>query len=133
MSYSGANGQTDMDLSAIPGWFPGAAIAVGGTALQWWRHRTATAKAAGVAEAAQAAINSRTDEKLSELKSDLTAAMREFQSATLLIAKLSSSQEVINGVTARTLESINAKQEEHARQLAHHATALDRLIERIEG
>ncbi len=103
---------TEKDMGQLD-WVPGAALGVAGAALAWWR-------ASGISEAKfqerlgqlkdemakGTAVNDRSDR---EFKEDLCSAINELRAVTLTIAKMSSGQDVINAVTAKTLESATRK------------------------
>ena len=120
-------------------WVPGTALGIAGAALAWWR-------SAGISEA-------KLEERLNQIKddmakgaivhdrgdvqfhTDLTAAISELRAVTLTIAKLSAGQEIVNQMTAKTLDSIARKMEDHDKQASEFAASISfirQLFERME-
>lgn len=81
-------------------------------------------------------IQQHVDAQMAELQRELREAISEFRAASLTMAKLSSSQEVINAVTGKALEGIVRRQEEYAIAINDSASSirlLGELINRIQG
>jgi hypothetical protein len=114
-------------------WLPGAAIALAGGGLSWWKAtdiaRIELAKNVEITKVQiensiekiksdllySSRANERTDD---EFKRDLYSAVADLRAVTLTIAKLTSGQDVINAMTAKAMESYARKQEEQERAIS---------------
>lgn len=127
-------------------WLPGVAVGIVVGALGFWR-KTGISEAQLKAELDNLrqefnltrendrAADGRFHDELSGLQDELREAVTEFRTASMNIAKLSASQEVINTVTSKALEGILQKQEGQAHAITEaNATMrlLSELLKRIE-
>jgi len=132
-------------------WLPGAAIALAGGGLTWWKAsdiaRVELEKNLAVARVELAksieqiksdlAMGTRNNERADdEFKRDLYAAVNELRGVTLTIAKLTSGQDVINAMNAKAMESYARRQEEHGvmlTELKATVTLITEWFKRIES
>jgi hypothetical protein len=103
-------------------WIPGAGVGVLGSVVAWllsWRIATARG------EERLAAMQ--TD--LRDLKDDFRAGMSEVRSFADATARLQSSQNVVNSVTAKSIETMCDKQDKLESTVADHTATLRLLTE----
>jgi hypothetical protein len=107
-------------------WIPGAAVGVVSGFLSWllgWRINSAK----GDAQSEERLSGMQAD--IREIRDDFKAGMIEVRSFADLAARLQSSQNVVNQVTAKSLESICEKQERIESTVADHTATLRLLTE----
>ena len=115
-------------------WVPGAGIgflgSVGAWLLSW---RVNSAKSEGRQETQMTRLADSDDglrEDLHELRDELKQAVTELRTVAGETAKLQASQDVVNKVTAKAIEALELKMENHDRALSDHAATL-RLVTEI--
>lgn len=104
------------------GWIPSAGVGVGASIVAWllsWRVNTVRGE--------ERLDGMRQD--LRELKEDFRDGMAEVRSFADASARLQSSQNVVNSVTAKTLEAITDKQDRIETTVADHTASLRLLTE----
>lgn len=119
----------------MQGWEPGVGMgflgSIGAWLLSW---RVSAAKQEGQAKADAVRIQERDDgfrEDIRGLRDELRDGVAELRAVSAVTSKLQASQDVVNQVTARTLESIISKQDAHAEKIADHTSAIKLLTELI--
>jgi chromatin segregation and condensation protein Rec8/ScpA/Scc1 (kleisin family) len=116
-------------------WVPGVGTGFFGSIVAWllsWR--VAAARSEGKADADALRIQDRDEgfrEDIRSLRDELRAGVTELRAVSSITAKLQASQDVVNQVTAKSLEAIVAKQDQHAEKLADHTSAIKLLTELI--
>ena len=131
-----------MSADWLPAFAAGTIGSIGAWLLSW---RIASAKAEGKGDADEkradelrTADGKRADElrtadakraddlrqDLRELKEDWRAGIDQVQRLSDDMARLQSAQNVVNGMQAKALEGLCAKQDQHADKLADHASTL---------
>jgi signal transduction histidine kinase len=116
-------------------WIPGAGIGVIGSVTAWvlgWR--ITTAKWEGRAEAQRQADFERTEDlrkDLRDLKEDWRSGISDVRKLAENMASVQSSQNVVNAVTAKAIESLTDKLDRHEACLADHTTTIRLLVDRV--
>lgn len=119
----------------MEGWMTGLLSGVGGTAIvQWWNWWRSDARKDGKAEAEKQRIDERDHDvraDLRDLRDDFRTAINEFRQASTDMAKLQSSQNIVNAMSAKTIEALATKQDAHAEKIADHAATLRLLTDNV--
>lgn len=137
--------QTMIDWSAVPSWAPSTVVAAVGWAVVFWRNTGISetqlnAKMDALkaelkrAEEEDGATSARFQRELNDLRLEMREALAEFRTATVTIARLGSSQEVVNAVTTKTIEGLSNKQEQLIHATNENAASiriLSELLSRI--
>lgn len=107
-------------------WIPGAAIAVAGAGISWWR---ASYTAIAVVKVQIEELESRNK----GMTEDLKIAAKELRQVVTDIRVMSAEQAVVNKMSLATLESLVRKVEDHDRKLAEHSASISLIRELTEG
>lgn len=120
-------------------WIPGAATGLLGSFVAWiaaWR--IAAARAEGKQEAEDAGNEvlrevqaKQVTDALQDLREDWKTGMQEIREMSDKHTQLQASQNVVNAITQKTLESMTAKIEAHATQLADQGSTIRLLVDKV--
>jgi hypothetical protein len=94
--------------------------------------RVSAARSEGRSDAqhdAEDAKDTSVKEDIRDLRNEVRATMEELRTLGSATIKLSASQDVVNSVTSKALESIILKMDRHEEKLADHASTLKLLTE----
>jgi hypothetical protein len=94
--------------------------------------RVSAARSEGRSDAqhdAEDAKDTSVKQDIRDLRNEVRATMEELRSLGAATVKLSASQDVVNSVTSKALESIILKMDRHEEKLADHASTLKLLTE----
>jgi hypothetical protein len=112
-------------------WIPGVGVGFFGSALAWllsWRINSAHGE--GINEAEHVRLSDSDEglrQDMHDLRDELRGAAAELRGVAAATAKLQASQDVVNKVTAKAIESLELKMENHDRAISDHAATL-RLV-----
>ena len=109
-------------------WVPGAGMGLLGSAVAWllsWR--VSSAKKDGQTEEREKGLR----QDIRDLRDEMKAGVAEMRVVAAMAGKLQASQEVVNRVTAQTLESITDKLDRHESILADHSSTLKLVTELV--
>ena len=114
-------------------WIPVGSLGVISSVVAWlvaWR--VSAARSEGRSDAqhdAEDAKDTSVKQDIRDLRNEVRATMEELRSLGAATVKLSASQDVVNSVTSKALESIILKMDRHEERLADHASTLKLLTE----
>ena len=114
-------------------WIPVGSLGVVSSVAAWliaWR--VSAARSEGRSDAqhdAEALKDTTVKEDIRDLRNEVRATMEELRTLGSATMKLSASQDVVNSVTSKALESLVAKMDRHEEKLADHASTLKLLTE----
>ena len=114
-------------------WIPVGSLGVVSSVVAWliaWR--VSAARSEGHSDAqhdAEALKDTTVKEDIRDLRNEVRATMEELRTLGSATMKLSASQDVVNSVTSKALESLVAKMDRHEEKLADHASTLKLLTE----
>jgi hypothetical protein len=94
--------------------------------------RVSAARSEGRSDAqhdAEDAKDTSVKQDIRDLRNEVRATMEELRTLGAATVKLSASQDVVNSVTSKALESIILKMDRHEEKLADHASTLKLLTE----
>lgn len=118
-------------------WLPGIIFGIVGVIGGIWswilNWRIKSAKEEGKTEVERERLEDRDDgfrEDIRALRDELKDGISELRAVAAATARLQGSQDVVNAVTAKAIESISLKMEAHAEKLANHEADI-RLITRL--
>jgi hypothetical protein len=114
-------------------WIPFGSLGVVSSVVAWliaWRVSAAHSEGRSDAQHdAEALKDTTVKEDIRDLRNEVRATMEELRTLGSATIKLSASQDVVNSVTSKALESIIAKMDRHEEKLADHASTLKLLTE----
>ena len=114
-------------------WIPVGSLGVISSVVAWlvaWR--VSAARSEGRSDAqhdAEDAKDTSVKQDIRDLRNEVRATMEELRTLGSATIKLSASQDVVNSVTSKALESIILKMDRHEEKLADHASTLKLLTE----
>lgn len=114
-------------------WIPVGSLGVISSVVAWlvaWR--VSAARSEGRSDAqhdAEDAKDTSVKQDIRDLRNEVRATMEELRTLGSAIMKLSASQDVVNAMTSKALESLVAKMDRHEEKLADHASTLKLLTE----
>lgn len=114
-------------------WIPVGSLGVISSVVAWlvaWR--VSAARSEGRSDAqhdAEDAKDTSVKQDIRDLRNEVRATMEELRTLGAATVKLSASQDVVNSVTSKALESIILKMDRHEEKLADHASTLKLLTE----
>jgi hypothetical protein len=114
-------------------WIPVGSLGVISSVVAWlvaWR--VSAARSEGRSDAqhdAEDAKDTSVKQDIRDLRNEVRATMEELRTLGAATVKLSASQDVVNSVTSKALESIIGKMDRHEEKLADHASTLKLLTE----
>ena len=125
----------------IPSVLVAAAVGVGGSLLSWWRasavaetkHESEILRLRESSDAELGRLDERDDGlrcDFRQLRDEFRDGIQDMRTVAGEMGKLQASQNVVNSVTAKAIEGLTDKLEEHSRQLSDHAATL-RLINEL--